>query len=53
MQVLLSEEEKAWIDKKPFHWTIKEGCPEHIRKSLQKKLATIANFKNKMLKNAI
>lgn len=44
MTVIFSEEEKEWIDKKPFNWTIKKGCPENIRKSLKRKLDAL--YKN-------
>lgn len=38
MIVILSEEEMEWIDKTPFAWKIKNGCPEKIKEVLQKKL---------------
>lgn len=38
MTIIFSEEEKEWINKTPFHWTIKKGCPENIRETLKKKL---------------
>lgn len=38
MTVIFTEEEKEWIDMKPFNWTIKKGCPENIRESIENKL---------------
>ena len=38
MTMMFSEDELEWIDKKPFHWTIKDGCPEELKKSIEKKL---------------
>lgn len=38
MHIIFTDEEKEWIDKKPFNWTIKEGCPEKIKKDLERKL---------------
>ena len=46
MQVLLSKQEREWIDKKPFDWSIKEGCPPDIRKRIERKLQTIKDFEN-------
>ena len=45
MTIIFSEEEKEWINKKPFRWTIKAGCPEKIRESLKRKLDAL--YKNK------
>ena len=38
MTIIISEEEMEWIDKKPFAWKIKDGCPEKIKEALEKKL---------------
>lgn len=38
MTIRFTEQEEEWIDKKPFDWKIKEGCPKRIADSLQKKL---------------
>lgn len=42
MHIFFNEEEKKWLDMKPFHWTIKKGCPPRIKKRLEQKL-TILN----------
>jgi hypothetical protein len=44
MTIIFTDEEKEWIDKTPFRWTIKKGCPENIRTSLKKKLEAL--YKN-------
>lgn len=33
-----TDEEKKYIDFKPFNLSIKEGCPEELRKEIQRKL---------------
>lgn len=38
MHIIFTEEEKEWIDKVPFNWTIKNGCPNKIKNNLEKKL---------------
>ena len=38
MHLIFTEEEKEWIVMKPLNWTVKEGCPEEIKKELDKKL---------------
>ena len=44
MTIIFSEQEKQWIDKKTFNWTVKEGCPEPIRMILEEKLEML--YKN-------
>lgn len=41
MHLMLEDEELKWINKELFNWTIKEGCPDDIRKKLEKKLDLI------------
>lgn len=41
MIVVFSEEEMEWIDKMPFAWKIRNGCPAKLREALQKKLDLI------------
>jgi hypothetical protein len=38
MTIIFTEHELEWINKEPFNWTVKQGCPESIRKALEKKL---------------
>ncbi len=38
MHIIFTEEEKEWIEKEPFNWHIKDGCPKEIMVQLQKKL---------------
>ena len=38
MTIIFTDEELEWIDKKPFDWKIKEGCPKEIKDSIQRKL---------------
>ncbi len=38
MILLLSDEEKEWLVSENLHTYIKPGCPEKIRKSLERKL---------------
>lgn len=38
MTIVFTEEEKKWIDKKPFNWKIKSKCPLKLRKEIKKKL---------------
>lgn len=41
MHIIFSEDEKKWIDKKLFNWTVKSGCPEDVRKSIEVKLKVL------------
>lgn len=45
MTIRFTDEEYEWIDKKPFNWTIKKGCPVDIKKSLAKKLDDLYGIK--------
>ena len=38
MTIVFTEEEREWIDRIPFNWQIKYGCPKEIAVELQKKL---------------
>lgn len=38
MTIIFSEDEMEWINKKPFAWKIKKGCPQSLKTKLQKKL---------------
>jgi hypothetical protein len=38
MTIVFSDKEELWVNKKPFNWSIKEGCPADIRKTLEKKI---------------
>ena len=38
MHVMFTEQEDEWLVKEPFNWHVKEGTPENIRKSIEKKL---------------
>lgn len=38
MHLIFTENEKEWINMKPFNWTIKKGCPKKMKKSIEKKL---------------
>jgi len=46
MHIVFTEEEKEWIDKKLFNWTVKDGCPEAIKESLEKKLTLLKQDKD-------
>lgn len=37
MHRLFSDEERKWIYTRELGWPIKEGCPEDIRESIEKK----------------
>ena len=41
MHMLFSDREKEWINMKVFGWRIKQGCPDDVRKSIEKKLNEI------------
>ena len=53
MHIIFTAEELQWINKKPFNWTIKKGCPDSIKKGLQKKLDALKpeNYKGTEAKN--
>lgn len=36
--LIFTEEELEWIDKIPYNWKIKKGCPDKLKKSIDKKL---------------
>lgn len=38
MTIIFTEEEKKWIDEKPFNWKLKKGCPSKLKKKIEKKL---------------
>lgn len=44
MTILFTEEEKKWINKELFNWTIKEGCPSDVRETLELKLKELKNY---------
>ena len=37
MHIIFSKEELNWIDTDKWGWKIKKGCPDSIRKSIEKK----------------
>lgn len=41
MHIIFTEEEKEWIEKEPFNWHIKKGCPEELKDKISKKLKCI------------
>lgn len=43
MHLLFSEEELRWIDVYKFGWPIKNGCPENIKKSIERKKKLLDN----------
>ena len=38
MHLLFTEEEREFIEMKPFDWRVKKNCPDAIRVELEKKL---------------
>lgn len=46
MHLIFTEEEKEWINKQLFNWTVKKGCPDNIKKTLEKKLQLLAGESN-------
>lgn len=38
MHIIFSTEEMKWIDTRLFNWTVKNKCPEAIKKAIEKKL---------------
>lgn len=46
MTIIFTEAEKEWIDREPFDWKVKEGCPEEIRESIEEKLKLLYNDSN-------
>ena len=36
--IKFTEEELEWIVREPLNWHIKDGCPEDIRETLERKL---------------
>ena len=49
MHVLLSNEEMEWVVKEDFNWHIKAGCPEKIRKRLERAFANLDKQKERIL----
>lgn len=45
MHVIFTDEEKRWIDRSSWGWLIKAGCPENIRKAIERKKQMIAKQK--------
>lgn len=45
MHVIFTDEERRWINFKIFGTKIINGCPEHIRKSIENKMKLINNQK--------
>ena len=41
MTVLFTEEEREWLDRKEFNWSLKPDCPESLVKPIKAKLALI------------
>lgn len=41
MILRFTEEEMEWIIKEPFNWHIKDGCPNEIAESLERKLRNL------------
>ena len=41
MHLIFSEEEKKWIKKEPFNWTVNKNCPKDVRNKIKKKLETL------------
>ena len=46
MHMLFTDEEREWMDTKKFGMPIKKGCPDKIRKSIEKKKRIIDSQKN-------
>ena len=47
MHILFSDEEKKWINRRSFGWTIKKGCPDEIRHSIENKKKKLDNQMNR------
>ena len=45
MHLIFSEEEKKWIKKELFNWTVKKNCPKELRKKINKKLEILKSEK--------
>lgn len=45
MHMIFTDEEKRWISMNVFGWPIKKGCPDSIRKSIEKKKKIIEQQK--------
>ena len=41
MHAIFTDEEKRWIDRSSWGWRVKNGCPETVRKSIEKKKQAI------------
>ena len=37
MTILYTDEEKRWIDMNKWGWPIKDGCPDNIKKEIERK----------------
>ena len=47
MQLIFTEEEHEYLVTEPYNWHIKDGAPEPVRKSLEKKLGALEDFKRR------
>lgn len=45
MHLIFSEEEKKWIKKETFNWTVEKNCPKELRKKINKKLEVLKSEK--------
>ena len=45
MQIVFTEEERKWIEIKPFSWNVKKSCPKTIEKTIREKMKTIKTKK--------
>lgn len=43
MHIMLSDNEKQWVNMKKFGWKIKEGCPEKTKQAILRKIEIIKN----------
>lgn len=41
MHIIFTDEENEWIEKIPFNWRIKDGTPDDIMQSLEKKFSLL------------
>ena len=47
MTLIFTATELEWINKELFHWSIKDGCPENLKKGIQTKLRLLYGTANK------
>lgn len=45
MHMIFTEQEKEWINISKWGWTLKKGCPENIKKSIERKKKIINSQK--------